>query len=104
MPINYKNYPPEWKTRIRPAILARAGNRCEQCGAANHQPHPRTDSRVVLTIAHLDHDPTHNDFANLRAWCQACHLAYDAAEHAAHARHTRRRKQQAAGQQEFETF
>lgn len=51
-----------------------------------------------------DGEEAYNDFANLRAWCQACHLAYDAAEHAAHARHTRRRKQQAAGQQEFETF
>ncbi len=38
--------------------------------------------RVVLTIAHLDHDPTHNDPENLRALCQRCHLRYDAAHHA----------------------
>jgi hypothetical protein len=36
----------------------------------------------VLTVAHLDHVPEHVDPGNLRAYCQACHLAYDAAEHA----------------------
>jgi hypothetical protein len=34
--------------------------------------------RVVLTVAHLDHQPEHCDPANLRAWCQRCHNAYDA--------------------------
>lgn len=34
--INYKNYPPNWKTEIRPAILDRAGNACEMCGAKNY--------------------------------------------------------------------
>jgi hypothetical protein len=29
--INYKNYPPNWLTEIRPRILKRAYNRCEQC-------------------------------------------------------------------------
>ena len=38
-------------------------------------------TRVVLTIAHLDHDPTHNTPENLRAWCQACHLAHDTEQH-----------------------
>lgn len=47
MPCNYANYPANWKTEIRPAILRRAGEvrqgksvvvqaRCEQCGAENH--------------------------------------------------------------------
>lgn len=101
MPIDYRDYPPDWKTRIRPAILARAGNQCEQCGAVNHQPNPRTGSRVVLTIAHLDHDRTNNDFGNLAALCQACHLTLDGKQHAVNARQTRRRKQQTAGQQEL---
>lgn len=35
----------------------------------------------VLTVAHLDHTPEHNDAANLRAMCQGCHLAYDRAYH-----------------------
>lgn len=35
MPIDYKKYPPNWKSEIVPAILARADNRCENCGLAN---------------------------------------------------------------------
>ncbi len=34
--------------------------------------------RVVLTVAHLDHQPENCDPDNLRAWCQRCHNAYDA--------------------------
>jgi hypothetical protein len=34
-PINYKLYPPNWKTEIVPAILERADNRCECCGLQN---------------------------------------------------------------------
>lgn len=101
MPCDYSNYPKEWKTVIRPAILARANDCCEACGAVNHQPHPVTGSRVVLTIAHLDHDTTNNDFSNLRAYCQKCHIGYDAKLHAHHARQTRLRKQREAGQGEF---
>ena len=33
---------------------------------------------VVLTVAHLDHQPENCARANLRAWCQRCHNAYDA--------------------------
>ena len=33
--------------------------------------------KVVLTIAHLDHDVTNNDFSNLKALCQKCHNRYD---------------------------
>ncbi|HEY5800339.1 MAG TPA: hypothetical protein VIT92_08960 [Burkholderiaceae bacterium] len=44
---------------------------------------------IVLTIAHLDHQPENRDPENLRAWCQRCHLRYDAAHHAQTARETR---------------
>ncbi len=97
MPCDYKKYPPNWK-EIRAAILARAGNRCEgspaypDCRAENSQPHPVTGSTVILTIAHLDNDTTHNDPENLRAWCQRCPLTYDAAFHAQNAKQTRRKK------------
>ena len=37
MPINYKNYPKNWKTEIRPAILKRANNCCEFCKAKNNE-------------------------------------------------------------------
>jgi hypothetical protein len=38
--------------------------------------------KVVLTIAHLDHDETNHDIADdrLMAMCQLCHLRYDAKE------------------------
>jgi hypothetical protein len=87
----------EWLA-IRGRILERAGNRCEgsarypDCRAINHDPHPETGSRVVLTIAHLDHDETNHAETNLRAWCQRCHLTYDAAHHAKNAAQTRRAK------------
>jgi len=34
--------------------------------------------KVILTVAHLDHQPENCDPANLRAWCQRCHNVYDA--------------------------
>jgi hypothetical protein len=89
MPCDYSHYPPNWLTEIRPAILDRARNRSEgspnhwpDCRAKNYQPHPVTGSPVVLTVAHLDHDVTNNDPANLRALCQRCHFNHDAAFHA----------------------
>lgn len=47
---------------------------------------------VVLTIAHLDHQPENCDPENLRAWCQRCHLRYDHHHHQANATATRRAK------------
>jgi hypothetical protein len=94
-PENRRRYPSNWSTEIRPAILDRAGDCCEgspaypHCRAANYEAHPVTGSLVVLTIAHLDHTPEHNDPSNLRAWCQRCHLTYDATHHAQTARRTR---------------
>lgn len=48
--------------------------------------------RIVLTVAHLDHTPEHNDDANLAALCQRCHLGHDRKQHASTARRTRARK------------
>lgn len=45
--------------------------------------------KVVLTVAHLNHDTTDNRDENLAAWCQRCHLRHDAKHHAASARRTR---------------
>lgn len=33
--------------------------------------------RVVLTVAHLDHQPENCADDNLKAWCQRCHNIYD---------------------------
>lgn len=61
--------------------------------------------KVVLTVAHLDHIPENCDHDNLRAWCQRCHLRYDANEHARNAANTRSRNRRAeakaAGQDEL---
>jgi len=112
MPVDYSNYPPDWKTVIRPRILQRAENACEKCGRANREfivpsrcckdalfdernfclrcRKPR--SRIVLTIAHLDHDIANNKDDNLKALCQRCHLKHDASHHAKNARRTRELK------------
>ena len=78
MPCDYSKYPPNWHSEIRPRILKRANNCCEECGVENYTNHPITGSKVVLTIAHVDHDITNNDDENLRAWCQKCHNGHDA--------------------------
>lgn len=94
-------YPADWKA-ISAAARERAGNCCEgsplypDCRAANGRPHPVTGSRVVLTTAHLDHQPENCDPSNLRAWCQRCHLAYDAAHHARNRAETRRSRRAVA--------
>lgn len=105
MPIRPENrgrYPADWpeiSDRIR---FGRADGRCEctgQCGhdhygrcqARHDTAHPITGSRVILTTAHLDHQPENNDPSNLAAMCQRCHLAYDRAHHA----ETRRRNRDA---------
>ena len=100
MPIKLENkhrYPANWK-QVRERILRRAGDRCEgspaypDCRARDGDYHPDTGSRVVLTIAHLDHTPEHCDDGNLRAMCQRCHLTYDAKHHAVNAYRTRKAK------------
>ena len=109
-PENRRRYPPDWP-EIRARILARAHDRCERCGVPNgvyrnNTTGEITDSplqaevwtfvdrdsvaRIVLTIAHLDHVPEHCDDANLRAWCQRCHLTNDLAHHLKTAYATRR--------------
>lgn len=111
-PENAALYPPDWKERSR-AARERAGNRCQECGVPNgawrnNFTHEFTmDSGqaetwrfadgdpvtyIVLTVAHLDHDPRNCSVDNLRALCQRCHLAYDQEHHIETARRTRRAK------------
>ncbi len=47
---------------------------------------------IVLTIAHLDHQPENCADDNLRAWCQRHHLAHDHDHHRANSQATRRAK------------
>lgn len=71
-----------WKD-LQDWVRARSGNRCEgspkypQCRAFNGAKHPVTGSIVVLTVAHVAHDPSRNGPADLRHWCQRCHNAHD---------------------------
>jgi len=107
-PENRDRYPANWR-EIRARILERAGNCCEgspafpDCRAPNGSYRVNTTGEyvtnvldeeqvtlIVLTIAHLDHTPENCDDANLRAWCQRCHLTYDAKQHAQTAYSTRR--------------
>ena len=117
MPINYKEYPFNWKTEIRPAVLERANNCCEWCGVRNHsiiwrsgkgkddwQYWPegmeseewtfelmRKSTKVILTIAHLDHDKLNHDVSldRLAALCQKCHLGHDLKYHIRNRRYGR---------------
>ena len=69
-------YPDNWE-RISLLIRERAGWRCELCRAANGSPHPLTGAKVVLTVHHINGDPTDNRRLNLIALCQRCHLRLD---------------------------
>ena len=125
MPFNRDQYPDDWE-EISKAIRERAQNRCENCGAPNgveivrlgmtkeqwrlfdpqhDEPNRRSLGprivRVVLTVAHLDHDPDNCDPSNLMALCQRCHLRLDAFQHAFNAAVTRRRKRILTGQLEL---
>lgn len=101
-PENKKLYPKNWK-QIRNDILKRANNKCEFCGVDNYAEGYRDKNgnfiksegiqqeadildgekiiRIVLTIAHLDHNPQNNDYNNLKALCQRCHLRHDIEQH-----------------------
>lgn len=88
---------------IRHALSDGAGLRC---GAPNRQFVKWVDGgknwrfvelgasgvRIILTIAHLDHTPEHNDPSNLKAMCQLCHNNYDREHRQANAKRTREEK------------
>ena len=99
MPIRPENralYPADWSKLSYHIRFVRARRRCEfltfdgkRCTAVHGKPHPHTGATVVLTTAHLDHDPRNNDPANLRAGCQSCHNRYDRAHRLETANRTR---------------
>jgi hypothetical protein len=83
MPIRSENkdrYPRDWH-KISHRIRAKADWRCEWCGAAQNQLNPKTGSKVILTVAHLNHMPEDCRDENLVALCQSCHLGYDKEHH-----------------------
>ncbi len=96
-PENRKRYPKIWPVISYCIRADRARWFCENCGAANGKPHPVTGSKVVLTVAHLDHQPENCSLQNLMAMCQRCHNSYDAAER----RRNRRKRLELANGQEL---
>lgn len=82
LPENLGLYPSNW-VELRAERMRRSGERCEQhvdgrsCGAQHGKPHPVTGSRVVLSLAHLNHDPSDNRECNLMLMCQRCHNRHD---------------------------
>jgi 5-methylcytosine-specific restriction endonuclease McrA len=104
MPINYKNYSPDWKDIIRPDILRRDKYKCQHCNFKRNTLYViigkskiivDTDfdiqyyrnrghkiKRTVLNIAHLNHNIVDNNYCNLLTLCTSCHLKYDGKRHA----------------------
>ena len=76
MPCDYKKYPKDW-TRIVSEIMIREEGRCKLCRSPNGEPHFLTGSKVILTVAHLNHDVKDNRPYNLAALCQRCHNILD---------------------------
>ena len=108
MPWKRVDYPADWCDVVRPAIIARAQNRCEGspaypgCRVLNYSWHPDTGSKVILTTAHLCRcAPKCGELSHLRLLCQRCHCTLDAELHARHAAATRRKGKESNGQVPF---
>jgi hypothetical protein len=105
MPIkNLERYPSNWK-EISQRIRERSGGQCEcegECGLHCHPKRRCTErhnesaqyakGKVILTVAHLNHDPDDCRDENLKAMCNRCHLRYDTEHHQKNARQTRHKK------------
>ena len=102
--IRLARYPKDWRV-ISQRIKARSDGRCEcegECGLHRTHPGPRrclevhgtaatwARGRIVLTVAHLNHQPEDCRDENLKAMCQRCHLRYDITHHQINAARTRR--------------
>lgn len=91
MPIKSENknrYPKNWKDISKRIRFEVAKNRCQFCGAENYKPHYLTGSKVILTVAHLNHKPEDCRDENLKALCQKCHLNYDKDFHKSNSKKT----------------
>lgn len=119
MPMDYTKYPRNWKDISR-RIRERDGQRCKWCGVENyaigardrfgdwHNEHDIQSMkssvgeslfgdypkmiRIILTVAHIDHDTTNNEDSNLAALCQRCHLNHDRDHHLANRKRTYQRR------------
>ncbi|MBD1876232.1 hypothetical protein H6F75_22355 [Nodosilinea sp. FACHB-131] len=119
MPMDRSRYAKNWN-EIALKVKSDAGWKCQECGRpcrmtnetlfafitrmededwpeldwVNHTAasticeHP---TRFVLTVAHLNQDPSDNAPCNLRALCAPCHLRHDAPYRAANSQAKRER-------------
>ena len=104
MPIDYAEYHPKWKLISKLIRHNRAKGKCEQCGAINWSyvnkytrklclEDEEDAIKIVLTVAHMDHDKTNNRFSNLKALCQKCHLNHDRGQHIMNRKYCKRKNQ-----------
>jgi hypothetical protein len=121
MPVDWSRYPKHWP-ELRELVRERDHERCRFCCVPNgarilreladpfrwideddfdvgieadgddYEPTHGDVVRIVLTVAHLDHDVAHNGPDNLAALCQRCHLRLDRRQHADSSARTRDRK------------
>ncbi|WP_443068994.1 hypothetical protein [Streptomyces sp. NBC_01361] len=108
-PENKDRYPADWPA-ISLAAKEAAHWRCActgQCGRGTHdgrcpnrhgQAAYGTGTTVILTTAHLNHQPEDVRPDNLVVMCQGCHLHHDRAHHRVTAALTRAADRAAAGQ------
>lgn len=86
-PVHAKRYPIAWG-EISRRIRQRSGGQCEcegfcglhtgrRCEERHGHPARWARGQIVLTVAHLTHDPQDCREAYLKAMCQRCHLRYD---------------------------
>ena len=75
-PEKKKLYPPNW-AQISLLIRQQAGWKCELCKSAQNKPQIVTGGIVILTVHHINGDPTDNRRINLIALCQCCHNRLD---------------------------
>ncbi len=112
-PEKKKLYAANWK-EIVAVVRKRSNDQCELCGAGNQfiivrdkqfpanwlyqakdmEPidYYRQPIRVVLTVAHINQDPTDNRMVNLLHLCQRCHNRIDLPYRMDNAAKTRGRK------------
>ena len=119
MPIDYTQYHPKWHLIIRlvrkrdgncckwcGVANGAVGKRSKgqfrlltpsECEMLRY-PGWRTDAghikalgftKIILTVAHLDHNKNNNHFSNLAALCQRCHLGHDIQQHTANRKYGR---------------
>ncbi len=84
-----------WHELPESGVLALRWSEARQRAAEAHFARGEDSPRpivIVLTIAHLDHNPANCCEGNLRALCQRHHLAHDHEHHLANAQATRRAK------------